>query len=279
MDDFRGKVAVITGGASGIGFATAQALAREGMRLVIADIEQAALARALPQLQSAGAEVLAVRTDVSSLPEVRQLAERTWERFGACHLLFNNAGVAVGGPLPAMTHEDWEWSIRVNLWGPIHGVETFVPRMIEQDEGGHIVNTASFAGLVANDGLGVYCVTKYGVVALTECLSRDLRPHGIGASVLCPMRVETNIDASARNRPAELGGGADVPAPNSATAEGGRPLAGGLLQPHDVAAMVVDAVRNNRLYILTHPESRGFVQARFRRIDRTYDDQPWTATR
>lgn len=280
MDDFNGKVAVITGGASGIGFATAHALAKEGMRIVIADIEQAALDRAVARLEAAGAEVLGVRTDVSVLSDVQQLADRTWERFGGCHLLFNNAGVAVGGPIPAMSHQDWEWSIRVNLWGPIHGVEVFVPRMIDQDEGGHIVNTASFAGLVANDGLGVYCVTKYGVVALTECLYRDLRPHGIGASVLCPMRVETNIDASARNRPPELGGGQEpVPAPNSATGEDGRSLAGGLLQAADVAGMVVDAVRNNRLYVLTHPESRGFVQARFRRIDRTYDEQPWTAAR
>ena len=277
MDDFNGKVAVITGGASGIGFATAAALSKEGMKLVIADIEQAALDRAVPQLEAMGTEVLGVRTDVGVREELEQLADRTWERFGGCHILFNNAGVAVGGPLQAMTHQDWDWSIRVNLWGPIHGVEAFIPRMIEQDEGGHIINTASFAGLVANDGLGVYCVTKYGVVALTECLYRDLRPHGIGASVLCPMRVHTNIDASARNRPPELGGGEPVPEPNSAVAEDGRPLAGNTLQPDDVAAMVVDAVRNRRLYVLTHPESRGFVQARFRRIDRTYDEQPWTA--
>ncbi|MCC7364621.1 MAG: SDR family NAD(P)-dependent oxidoreductase [Dehalococcoidia bacterium] len=278
MDDFQGKVAVITGGASGLGFATAKVLAKEGMRIVIADIEQGALDRAVPELQALGAEVLGVRTDVGVREDLVRLADATWERFGGCHILFNNAGVAVEGPIQEMTHQDWEWSMRVNLWGPIHGVEAFVPRMIAQDEGGHVINTASFAGLVANDGLGVYCVTKYGVVALSECLYRDLRPHNIGVSVLCPMRVLTNIDASARNRPAELGGGdVPIPEPNSSTQLSGAPLVGNTLQADDVAGMVLDAVKNRRLYILTHPESRGFVQSRFRRIDRTYDDQPWTS--
>lgn len=276
MDDFKDKTAVITGGASGIGLATAKALATEGMNIVIADIEQAAIDRAVPEIEALGVSALGVRTDVTKLDEVKALADRTWERFGGCHVLFNNAGVAVSGPIAEMTHNDWEWLMQVNLWGPIHGVEVFVPRMIAQDQGGHILSTASFAGLVANDGLGVYCVTKYGVVALMECLYRELSPHGIGASVLCPMRVETNIGNSQRNRPAELGGAQpDLPAGDGE--EEGRAQAGRVITTDDVAPMIVDAIRNRRLYILTHPESRGFVQARFRRIDRTYDDQAASA--
>jgi short-subunit dehydrogenase len=167
-------------------------------------------------------------------------------------------------------HTDWQWLMNVNLWGPIHGVEVFVPRMIAQDQGGHVLSTASFAGLVANDGLGIYCVTKYGVVALMECLYRELSPYGIGASVLCPMRVETNIRDSERNRPKELGGGAYTP--RAPMGDEDIPQAGTVLTPEQVAAMVVRAIKEKRLYIVTHPESRGFVQSRFRRIDRAYDD-------
>jgi NAD(P)-dependent dehydrogenase (short-subunit alcohol dehydrogenase family) len=269
MDDLNGRVAVITGGASGIGLATARALAREGMHIVVADIEQAAIDRVLPEIAALGVETLGVRTDVSKLADVQALADRTWERFGACHVLFNNAGVAISGPMAEMRHEDWEWLMRVNLWGPIHGVEVFVPRLIAQGQGGHVVSTASFAGLVANDGLGIYCVTKYGVVALMECLYRELSPHGIGASVLCPMRVETNIGSSARNRPDDLGGPM-LPAADAEAED--RPQAGRIISPEEVAPMVVTAIRQRRLYIVTHPESRPFVQSRFRRIDRAYDE-------
>ena len=271
MEDFAGKVAVITGGASGIGLATAKALAAEGMNIVVADIEQAAIDRALPEIAAAGVEVLGVRTDVTKLADVQALADKTWERFGGCHVLFNNAGVAVAGPIAEMKHSDWEWLMNVNLWGPIHGVEVFVPRMIAQDQGGHILSTASFAGLVANDGLGVYCVTKYGVVAMMECLYRELSPYGIGASVLCPMRVETNINNSQRNRPSELGGGQPLQPAGSGDEEG-RAQAGRVISTDDVAPMIVRAIREKRLYIVTHPESRGFVQSRFRRIDRAFDD-------
>jgi NAD(P)-dependent dehydrogenase (short-subunit alcohol dehydrogenase family) len=188
-------------------------------------------------------------------------------------VLFNNAGVAIAGPMAEATHNDWRWVLDVNLWGPIHGVEVFVPRMIAQDEGGHVLSTASFAGLVANDGLGVYCVSKYGVVALMECLYRELSPHGIGVSVLCPMRVETNINDSQRNRPQELGGGqADLP-PGSGDEEG-RSQAGRVIDVDEVARLVVQGVRERQLYIVTHAESRGFVASRFRRIDRAYEGLP-----
>lgn len=265
MDDLAGRTAVISGGASGIGLATARLLAAEGMQLVLADIEREPLEQAAAEL-----DALAVVCDVGDLASVRELADRAYERFGAVHLLFNNAGVAVGGPVVSMTHADWEWLMRVNLWGPIHGVEAFLPRMIDQRSGGHILFTASFAGLVPNVGLGPYCVTKYGTVALAEVLSKELRPHGIGVSVLCPMRVETNIGSSERNRPNELGGPAARPAVPAATADASAldDLAGRVLPVEDVAADVVRAVKDGRLYILPHEESLPPVRRRFARIER-----------
>lgn len=269
MDDLTGKVAVITGGASGIGLATARVLAQEGMKLVLADIEDGPLAKAVEEFKAAGAQVIGVETDVSSHADVGVLADRTFDEFGAAHVLFNNAGIAVTGATQDMTHKDWEWSINVNLWGPIHGVEAFVPRMVAQKEGGHIINTASFAGLVANKGLGAYCVTKYGVVALSECLQKDLREHGIGVSVLCPMIVRTNIRQSARNRPVELGGdGEQAPVWTSDEEES---LVGGTIEAPEVAARVLRAIKNNELYIITHDASREFVRRRFDRIDSSFD--------
>jgi len=270
MDELEGKVAVITGGASGIGLATARALAAEGMKLVLADIEKDPLDRVVAEFVATGHEAIGVQTDVGDRAQVESLAQHTWERFGGAHVLFNNAGVALSGLIQDMTHADWEWLMRVNLWGVIHGVESFVPRMIEQGEGGHIVSTASFAGLVPNSGLGVYCVTKYGVVGLSECLYRDVSAHNIGVSVLCPMQVGTNIGTSERNRPQELGGtGASRPAvdedvPNAS-------LAGRTLPVDEVAALVVKGIKENRLYILPHEESRGFIRRRFERIDRAFE--------
>ena len=269
MESLSGRVAVITGGASGIGLATARRLAQEGMRVVLADIEQGPLDIAVRELEGLGGEALGVRTDVGDLAQMEGLAAQTFDRFGGAHVIFNNAGVAIHGPIQEMRHEDWEWLIRVNLWGVIHGVEVFLPRMLAQGEGGHIVNTASFAGLVPNEGLGVYCVTKYGVVALSECLYRDLRPHGIGVSVLCPMRVETNIGTSERNRPAVLGGGAMPAAPAE---DEPREMVGRVLPVDLVAEKVVRAVKQGQLYIHTHEEARGFIRRRFERIDRAFDE-------
>ena len=267
MQDLAGKVAVITGGASGIGLATARRFAQEKMRLVLADIEQGPLDAAVKEIQGLGVECLGVNTDVGDLKHVQALAEKTWERFGGAHIVFNNAGVAVFGPIQEMTHEDWEWVIRVDLWGVIHGVEAFVPRMIKQNQGGHIVNTASFAGLAPNQGLGAYCVAKYGVVGLTECLVRDLKSHGIGASVLCPMILETNINRSERNRPAELGG---AKSQRQQTQEESQNMRGRVLTPELAAEKVVKAVKNNELYIHTHEEARDFIRRRFERIDRAF---------
>jgi len=271
MENVSGKVAVITGGASGIGLATAKALAARDAKIVIADIERGALGQAVAQLKSAGATVDGIVCDVGDLASMRHLAYETFSRMGGAHIVFNNAGVAVGGPIAEMKHSDWEWIMRVDLWGPIHGVEAFIPRMIEQREGGHLLFTASFAGLVPNVGLGPYCVAKYGVVALAEVLQRELRPHSIGASVLCPMRVATNIGNSERNRPAEFGGPAASPHVEP-QGEDNTNMAGRVLAVDDVAAQVVNAIIANRLYILPHDESRVSIRRRFERIDRTFDE-------
>ena len=272
MEHLSTKVAVITGGASGIGFATARRLASRGVRLVLADIEESALDRAVAALSTPGVAVEGVVCDVGDLNAVQHLANVAFEKMGAVHIVFHNAGVAVGGPIAEMQHSDWEWTLRVNLWGPIHGVEAFTQRMIDQREGGHILFTASFAGLVPNVGLGPYCVSKYGVVALAEVLRRELRAHDIGVSVLCPMRVETNIGHSERNRPGELGGPEASP-PVLDQGEDNQHLAGRVLSVDDVAAQVVAAIVANRLYILPHEESRTSIRRRFERIDQTYEEQ------
>ena len=272
MEHLSAKVAVITGGASGIGFTTARRLASRGVRLVLADIEESALDRAVTELAAAGATVEGVVCDVGDLKAVQHLADTAFENMGAVHIVFHNAGVAVGGPIAEMKHSDWEWTMRVNLWGPIHGVEAFTQRMIAQGQGGHMLFTASFAGLVPNVGLGPYCVSKYGVVALAEVLRRELRAHDIGVSILCPMRVATNIGHSERNRPDELGGPEASP-PVLDQGEDNQNLAGRVLDVDDVAAQVVDAVVANRLYILPHEESRTPIRRRFERIDQTFEER------
>ena len=267
MDDLAGKVAVVTGGASGIGLAAAQRLGAEGTRLVVADIEAERLDTAVAGLTTAGFDAIGVVTDVTDLGSVTALADAAFDHFGAVHVLFNNAGVAVSGPIAEMTHADWKWVIDVDLWGPIHGVEAFLPRMIDQRQGGHIVSTASFAGVVPNDGLGVYCVAKYGVVAMSEVLARELREHDIGVSVLCPMRLATDIDASGRNRQDSYGGPEAQQYPEVDEEE----MAGRMLGADDAAELVLHGIRTNQLYLFTHEESRGFIRRRFERIDRSFD--------
>lgn len=269
MDSFANKIAVITGGASGIGYAVAEALGAKGAKLVLADIEPSALDAAKGKLEQRGFEIEAVRTDVSNRDAVQALADRTWDRFGGCNIVFHNAGVAVFGAAQDMTHADWKWSIDVNLWGPVHGVEIFLPRMLKDGQDGHHVFTASFAGIVPNRHLGPYNVTKAAVVALAESLRKDLRGTKLGASVLCPMRVTTNIDQSARNRPQELGGpeAANV----YADAESGD-LQGRTLTVGPVADLVLDGIRNNRAYIHTHKEARSFFEGRARRIAEAFED-------
>src|SRR5262245_7358319 len=266
MDVLAGRVAVVTGGASGIGRALVDVFTREGMKLVVADLDEAGLSAAVAGVRDRGGEALAVRTDVSDLGAVRALADRAWEAFGAVHVLCNNAGVALHGGLEAATHRDWQWVLGVNLWGVIHGVETFVPRMIAGRQPGHIVNTASMAGLVATRGLGVYNTSKYAVVGLSETLVKDLAPYGISVSVLCPMGVATRISASERNRPAPLRNEADT---RAAPVE----LMGATLAPSAVAEMVLTAIRESRLYVVTHPESLEPLRRRVARLERAVLDQ------
>lgn len=272
MDTISGKVAVITGGASGIGFATAKALAAKGAKLVVADIEASALNQAVAELSSAGAKTEGVVCDVADLASVQNLAQQAFSKMGAVHILFNNAGVALNGHLADMKHSDWEWIIKVDLWGPIHGVEAFLPRMIEHKQGGQILFTSSIAGLVPTEGLGVYSVAKYGVVALAETLRREVRQHNIGVSVLCPLRVDTNIGTSERNRTADFGGAAASPH-RQPQASSNIVMAGEVMKPENVATVVVEAILANRLYILPHDDSRDLIRRRFQRIDATFDEQ------
>jgi NAD(P)-dependent dehydrogenase (short-subunit alcohol dehydrogenase family) len=267
MDQLRNRVAVITGGASGIGFATAQALAREGVRIMLADIEDEALRASVEKIRALGVKAEGVVCDVSSRKSVEALADAAFDRMGAAHIVFLNAGVAVSAPVTATTHDDWRWVIDVDLWGVIHGVEAFAQRIVEQGEGGHIAATASFAGMVPNVGLGAYCVAKYGVVALMEVLHRELREHGVGASVLCPMRVKTNIDGSGRNRQRDYGGpeSQNYPEPDESQ------MAGRLIPVEGVAQLVVEGIKRNKLYLFPHPEAREFIQRRFKRIDQAFE--------
>jgi len=273
--EFRGKVAVITGGASGIGLATARQLAQRGVNLCLVDRETAALEAAVAVLLTgADVRVEARMCDVSDYAAMQALAADVVETFGRVDIVFNNAGVAVGGPIAEMSHDDWRWIIDVDLWGPIHGVEVFLPRLRSQGEGGHVLFTSSFAGLVPNVGLGPYCVAKYGVVALAEVLRRELREENIGVSVLCPMRVSTNIGSSERNRDERYGGhGAESEGSSQVLDqdEANPDLAGRVLSVDEVAARVVAAIEDNQLYILPHEESREFVRRRFERIDRAYE--------
>jgi NAD(P)-dependent dehydrogenase (short-subunit alcohol dehydrogenase family) len=270
MYTLQGKGAVVTGGASGIGLATARLLGGRGARVVLADVEQTALSDAVDGLRRASVDAHGVVCDVRDLRAVEALADRSFALLGHVDVVFNNAGVAIGGSVVEMSHDDWRWVIDVNLWGPIHGVEAFLPRMIEQGTGGHVLFTSSFAGLVPNVGLGPYCVTKYGVVALAEVLARELREHDIGVSVVCPMRAATNIGASERNRPQEYGG-PDVSPRVLDQDETNAQLAGRVIPVEDVARQVVDAILANRLYVLTHVESRDPIRRRFERIDRSFE--------
>ena len=263
MKDLQGKVAVVTGGASGIGKAVAAKAAAEGMRVVIADIEEGALKDAERELAGGGADVLAVRCDVAEGESVRALRDQALDRFGAVHLVHNNAGVGLGGPIWEVPESDWRWILGVNLWGVVHGLAAFVPLLVEQGEG-HVVNTASIAGLTSAPFLGPYNATKQAVVAISETLYKDLQAagvSGVGVSVLCPGFVQTRIAESDRNRPAwapdrETEGAPEMRAVIQAMVDSGIPTA-------SVGDAVLDAVRNDTFYILTHPELDEAVRTRF----------------
>jgi len=269
MEDLRGKVAVITGGASGIGRAFADRALEEGMRIVLADIEQGALDKAHAELSGAGADILAVPTDVSKAAAIEDLAKRTLDRFGAVHLLFNNAGVGRGTGVSVSTLADWEWVLGANLWSVIHGVRVFVPLMQAQEGEAHIVNTASIAGLISG-GLGIYTVSKHAVVALSETLYGELQEQKsqIGVSVLCPGWTRTRILDSERNRPAEMQNAQEPPvtAKGAERAAQVRQLIADGLTAEQVADKTFAAIRTKQFYILTHPDMKPAIQRRMDNI-------------
>lgn len=266
LTSLKDRTAVVTGGASGIGRALALLFAREGANVVVADLDEAGMAETVAGVTRAGRRGLAVKTDVSRLADVQALADRAFADFGTVHVVCNNAGVALWGGLESVTHKDWEWAMGVNLWGVIHGVEAFVPRMVAGKQPGHVVNTASMAGLIASQGLGIYNTTKYAVVGLSETLQKDLRGYDIGVSVLCPMGVHTQIRQSERNRPTAL---------RNATTEGdGRAveLIGHYLPPEHVAERVLRAIYANRLYVITHEEGLTPLKRRFERMAQAIEE-------
>jgi NAD(P)-dependent dehydrogenase (short-subunit alcohol dehydrogenase family) len=274
MNELKGKTAVVTGAGSGIGRELALACAREGMAIMLADIDEAGMRETAAAIAPLGVRVESMRCDVAKPLEVEALAARAWERFGAVHLLFNNAGVAVAGPVWAATLEDWKWTLDINLMGVVHGVRAFVPRMLAQGGECHVVNTASVAGLVDIPGSGVYCVSKHGVVALSECLHHDLRVANanIGVSVLCPAYVNTGIGDSARNRPSELAATNPLAAPYEEAVR--QALLHGKISAADVARVTLDAVKAGRFYIITHEKIKAAIETRMRDIleDRTPTD-------
>jgi NAD(P)-dependent dehydrogenase (short-subunit alcohol dehydrogenase family) len=267
MKDLAGKVAVVTGAASGIGRALAERFVGAGMKVVLADLERAPLETAVDELRARTGEVVGVPTDVASGAAVEALAAKALEAFGAVHVVCNNAGVALSGRVWEHTVADWDWVLGANLWGVIHGVRVFVPLMLKQGGEGHVVNTASIAGLTSNPFMGVYNVTKHAVVTLSETLHKDLRLSGarIGVSVLCPGFVNTRIADADRNRPAALRNPTESPRPPEMEQLVRAALASGM-PPAEVAEHVLDAIRTERFYVLTHPEFRARVRERMEDI-------------
>jgi NAD(P)-dependent dehydrogenase (short-subunit alcohol dehydrogenase family) len=271
MQELEGKVAVVTGGGSGIGAALARAFAAQGMDVVVADIELGGAEKVAADVRSTGRRALAVQTDVSKAESVEALAERTHREIGACHVLCNNAGVLVMGTLETRTPKDWQWVLGVNLWGVIHGVQAFVPRMLAQPGEKQIVNTGSTAGLVAAPGVGVYGTAKFGVVGLSEHLRHDLARHGIGVSVLCPGGVQTNILHSERNRPDDLGK-SKISREDVELMLGTGPLHPDELQsPERIAEAVLEGIRANHAFIVTHAHYRAAVERRHTELMRAFD--------
>lgn len=274
MKNFKDKVAVITGGASGFGLEFANIAAELGMKLVLADVQQDALDRVQAQFKERGVPVLAQRCDVSKAEQVRALADATMKEFDAVHLLFNNAGVGSGGLVWENTQADWEWVLGVNLWGVVHGVRIFTPLMLacaRNDPGyeGHIVNTASMAGLLNAPTMGVYNVSKHAVVSLSETLYQDLDlvEAPIGASVLCPYFVPTGISQSHRNRPGDMQNqGGPTASQKAAQIMSDKAVSSGKVSAAEVAQRTFDAIRAGQFYIYSHPEALGNVRDRMEDI-------------
>ncbi len=271
MDNLTGKTAFVTGGASGIGLALGRAFLEAGMNVVLADIEEAARARALATLAAHASRLHAVACDTSSRASVIAARDRAIAHFGNIHILCNNAGVGTGGRIDTVAPAAWEWLLGVNLMGVIHGLTEFLPHMKSHGEPAHIVNTGSMAGMEGFRGMGPYCASKAAVVSLSETLAGELAGSNIGVSVLCPGAVNTEFYESRRNAPASV----PPPPPNS---RDGRALAEGVkrtmehgIPPAEAAARVLAGIRDNDLYIFTHPEMRGLVQDRYTRLAAAFD--------
>lgn len=269
--EVEGKVAVVTGGASGIGLAMARAFADEGCRLVLADVERRVLDAAVAELATGGAEVIGIPTDVSDRDQVQALAAATIERFGEVHVVCNNAGVGSRGlPISELPVEDFQWLLGVNLFGVIHGIEAFLPHLRLQDEG-HIVNTASISGFLYMQGMGPYNASKAAVVALSETLRYELTDErsNVGVSVLCPGWVRTALGTSDRNRPESLAVTFTTEQAEKVAVRRAKiadVFARDAIEPAEVAAMVLDAINDNRFYVITHPDMTPEIAARFERI-------------
>lgn len=265
MKHLANKVAVVTGAASGFGRELAILCATEGMRVVLADIDEAGLTHTHSLLPD-GAQAIEVRCDVSSQESVDALAQASLAHFGAVHLLFNNAGVGTTGPLWSTTLDDWQWVLGINLMGVAHGIRSFVPAMLAAGEPCHVVNTASAAGLGAYEGSGVYCASKYGVVAISECLYHELQTHAphVGVSVLCPAFVNTGIADAEDRRPAEFGERNPGAAPYAERAR--QAIRAGRLSAADIARITLDGVKAGKFYILTHPKIKASIETRMQDI-------------
>ena len=269
MKSFKGRTAVITGAASGFGLEAARLAAREGMNVVMADVQADALQTAAAEVGAGGAPVLAQRLDISKAEQVAALGAAVAERFGAPHFVFNNAGVGGGGLIWENTLQDWEWVLGVNLMGVVHGIRSFVPMMLEAAKRdpsyeGHVVNTASMAGLVNPPNMGVYNASKHAVVSISETLYQDLRlvTDQVTASVLCPFFVATGIGRSERNRPADLPAAKPTKSQLIGRAMTERAIGSGRVTAAMVAQFVFDAMREQRFYIYSHPQALGSVQVR-----------------
>ena len=276
MREFKDRVAVITGGASGLGRAMAEQFGRSGMQLMLADVDTALLDQTAAELRAAGLMVATHRTDVSHAEDVEALARATLKQYGAVHVVCNNAGVAPLGAVWESTTADWTWGIGVNLWGVIHGVRVFTPIMLAQGTDGHIVNTASVAGLISPPGMGVYNVTKHAVVALTESLHHDLnRAHArIRCSVVCPAYFPSGIADSERNRPDDLEKTAKSANQVAMEQAMKKAVSSGRLTATDVAVQVLHAIQEERFYVITHRAIKPAIEMRMQDIlnDRTPTD-------
>ncbi|MFN7643069.1 MAG: SDR family oxidoreductase [Burkholderiales bacterium] len=269
MKAFAGKVAVITGAGSGFGREFARTGAALGMKLALADVQADALAATVAELEGQGAQVFGETVDVSNAEDVERLAARTLDTFGGAHLLFNNAGVAVGGLAWESSARDWEWVLGVNVWGVIHGVRVFTPIMLAQGGEAHIVNTASVAGLVNPQMMAAYNVSKHAVVSLSETLHHDLKLVGssVAVSVLCPAFVPTGINASDRNRPADLANDAPPTASQAALkAQLDKAVTSGKITAPQVSSMTFDAIREQRFYVITHEKMMPSIELRLQDV-------------